>query len=111
MKRTPILSVTKKDLDVQTFRSGGKGGQHQNTCNSGVRIVHRDSKAVGECRETRKQGRNKKIAFKRMVESEKFQKWLRMAVSRSEGHLDASVDEAMRPCNLKIETFDPNLPQ
>ena len=38
-----LFSVTKKDFDIQTFRSGGKGGQHQNKRDTGVRCVHKAS--------------------------------------------------------------------
>jgi protein subunit release factor B len=64
-----LFSVTKKDLDVQTFRSGGKGGQNQNKVESGVRIIHRASGAVGESREYRDQPQNKKAAFQRMIKT------------------------------------------
>src|SRR4030042_4896521 len=75
-----IFSVTKNDFDVQTFRSGGKGGQHQNKTESGVRIVHRESGAVGEGRTERSQHQNKKYAFRRLVESGKFKVWLKRKI-------------------------------
>jgi protein subunit release factor B len=34
-----IFSVTMKDCDLKTFSAGGPGGQHQNTANTGVRII------------------------------------------------------------------------
>jgi protein subunit release factor B len=37
MERKPFLTITTKDCDLQTFAAGGKGGQNQNTCNTGVR--------------------------------------------------------------------------
>lgn len=46
MKKEKLFSITKKDFDIQTFASGGPGGQHQNKTASGV--SHRDSGAVGE---------------------------------------------------------------
>lgn len=52
-KREKLLSVTLADCDVHTFSAGGPGGQHQNTSNTGVRIIHRESGARGESRETR----------------------------------------------------------
>ena len=55
-----LFSITKKDFEIQTFRSGGKGGQHQNKTDSGVRIIHRDSGARAESREERSQARNKR---------------------------------------------------
>lgn len=75
MYKELLFSLTKKDFRIDTFRSGGKGGQHQNTTDSGVRITHIESGAVGECREERKQLQNKKIAFQRMTETKEFQLW------------------------------------
>ena len=48
-----LFSITKDDFRVDTFRSGGKGGQNQNKVESGVRIVHVASGAIGESREQR----------------------------------------------------------
>jgi protein subunit release factor B len=77
-----ILSISKKDLEIQTFRSGGKGGQNQNKVESGVRIIHKVSGAVGEARDSRDQYHNKKVAFERMYNSIKFQNWLKIEVAR-----------------------------
>lgn len=73
--RHKVFSVTIKDCDVQSFCAGGKGGQHQNKTETGIRIVHRPSGAVGESRETRSQLTNKRAAFTRMAQSKKFQDW------------------------------------
>jgi protein subunit release factor B len=78
--KQPIFSVTKDDFDIQTFRSGGHGGQHQNKTESGVRIIHRESGAVGESRTERSQHQNKKYAFRRLVASGKFQVWLKRKI-------------------------------
>ena len=67
MKKELLFSITKKDFEVQTFRSGGKGGQHQNKTDSGVRIIHRASGAVGESRSERSQLVNKRLALKRQL--------------------------------------------
>lgn len=74
--RQRILSVTLADCRVDTFRSGGNGGQNQNTRDTGVRIVHPPSGAVGESREERSQLQNKKAAFKRMAAHPRFKVWL-----------------------------------
>jgi protein subunit release factor A len=74
--RTLVCRVTIKDCDVQTFRSGGKGGQNQNKRDTGVRIIHRDSGAVGESREERSQLQNKRTAFRRMAETPRFRTWI-----------------------------------
>ena len=100
-----LFSVTRKDFDVQTFRSGGKGGQKQNKTESGVRIVHRESKAVGESREERSQYQNKRIAFKRLAKSGKFRIWLSKKIHETINgeSLEAEVDRLLRPENLKVE--------
>jgi protein subunit release factor A len=103
-----LVTITKKDLEVQTFRSGGKGGQHQNKTDSGVRIVHRESGAVGESREERSQHQNKKIAFKRLSQHPKFKMWLnKIAYEQEKGKtIDELVEEQMKPENLKVECKD-----
>jgi protein subunit release factor B len=45
-----------------------------------VRIVHRESGAVGESRTERSQHQNKKYAFRRLVASGKFQVWLKRKI-------------------------------
>jgi hypothetical protein len=105
MKKELLFSVTKKDFRVQTFRSGGKGGQHQNKTNSGVRIIHDESGARGECRNHRHQHQNKKEALRRLVNTHKFKTWLnRKSWEIIEGKkIENKVDEQMHPKNLKVE--------
>lgn len=54
------------DCEVQTFRSGGPGGQHQNTTDSGVRLIHLPSGVRVESRSERSQHRNRKLALERL---------------------------------------------
>ena len=107
-KRFLLFSVTRKDCDWQTFRSGGKGGQNQNKVESGVRCIHRASGARGEARDSRDQFRNKRTAFVRMLETKEFKAWHKMEVARRLGKLrdlDTIVDEQMDMKYLKIEAF------
>lgn len=79
MTRQLVLSVTIEDCVVQTFRAGGKGGQHQNKTDSAVRVIHPPSGARGESREHRSQLQNKRAAWGRMARSPAFVVWrLRM---------------------------------
>ena len=100
-----ILTISKKDFTIQTFRSGGKGGQHQNKTDSGVRIIHNESKAVGECRNNKSQHVNKKEAFKRLTNNPKFKLWLNRRIYEiGDGKtIEEKVDEQMNSKNLKIE--------
>lgn len=51
---------------VETFRAGGKGGQHQNTTESGVRVVHLPTGVRATSRNERSQHRNKSLALERL---------------------------------------------
>ncbi len=51
---------------VETFTAGGKGGQHQNRTESGVRLTHLPTGLVVASRDERSQHRNKKIALSRL---------------------------------------------
>ena len=105
MKRKHLFSVTKKDFDVQTFRAGGKGGQHQNKTDSAVRIIHRDSGAVGISRNDRSQHRNKKLALERLTKTTKFKLWIARRVNEITigKTIEEQVKEDMKPENLTIE--------
>jgi protein subunit release factor B len=107
-KRTPLFTTTIKDCEIQTFRSGGKGGQNQNKVESGVRIIHHPSGARGESREERSQLLNKRNAFRRMGESKEFKSWARNVALKMKGKktLDDIVDEQMASRNLVVETMN-----
>jgi len=107
-KKELLFSITRKDFEVQTFASGGPGGQHQNKTESGVRIIHKESGSVGESRTSRSQHDNKKLAINRLIESKKFKIWLNRKVHEtiSKKTIEQKVEESMKPENLKIETRD-----
>lgn len=103
--RQKIFSVTIADCEIQTFRSGGKGGQNQNKTESGVRIIHHPSGARGESREERSQLQNKRNAFRRMGQSEVFKRWAKARVARLRGEepIEDKVERLMQPSNLLVE--------
>jgi len=108
MNKKLLFSITKKDFEIQTFRSGGKGGQHQNKTESGVRIIHKESGARGEARDSRYQHVNRKNAFLRLVNSDKFKAWLKIKISEKTGEMEEieqKVEKMMEDANLKIEYF------
>ena len=104
-KREKLFSVTLDDCEIQTFTSGGQGGQHQNKSETGVRIIHKASGAVGTSRENRSQLQNKKAAFRRMTEHPKFKVWLNREIFRLQGRKSAEekAKEDMNPKNLRVE--------
>lgn len=109
MPRSLLFTIT--DFEIQMFRSGGPGGQHQNKRNTGARIIHKRSGARGESREHRSFLANKRAAFKRLAESDKFRVWIIMEAARQSikiEHIDMKVREMMRPWNLKVEIVGPD---
>lgn len=104
--KTKLFSVTAKDCQWDTFRAGGKGGQHQNKTESGVRCRHVPSGAVGEARDSRDQHTNKRSAFQRMASSKEFQAWVRLEAARMTGvqaQVEAEVEQMMHPSQLRVE--------
>ena len=54
------------DIKFETFRSGGKGGQHQNTTDSGVRAIYIPTGFTTECRKERSQIQNKRKCIEKI---------------------------------------------
>lgn len=58
------VEINPADLEFQTFRSGGAGGQHVNKTESAIRIIHKPTGVIVECQEERSQHKNKDKALK-----------------------------------------------
>lgn len=57
-----------REVELQTYRAGGPGGQHRNKADTAVRLHHPASGVTVTATERRSQSMNRELAFERLIE-------------------------------------------
>ena len=100
------VDINPADLEIDTYRSGGAGGQHVNKTESAIRITHVPTGIVVECQDERSQHKNKDKAM-RVLRSRIYERMQAEADAKTAAERKSQVGTGDR--SERIRTY--NFPQ
>jgi peptide chain release factor 2 len=108
LERSGAIEIEPDDLQIDTYRASGAGGQHVNKTDSAVRITHKPSGTVVQCQNERSQGANKQTAMamltSKLVELEEERRRAEIAREKGEAQ-DAAWGSQIRSYVLQPYTM------
>ena len=99
LESSGAIEIEPDDLQIDTYRASGAGGQHVNKTDSAVRITHKPTGTVVQCQNERSQGANKQTAMamltSKLVELEEERRRAEIAKEKGEAQ-DAAWGSQIR---------------